>query len=457
MIQASTPRLRAYSAGQLEQIPQLAGIGHEQRFEMRVVASVLPFRVNDYVCRELIDWDRVPEDPIFQLVFPQRGMLAAEEFERMAALHRRGAERGEIDALAREIRAGLNPHPAGQQALNVPVFDGDRLTGLQHKYRETVLFFPSQGQTCHSFCTFCFRWAQFIGDRELKFAERDATRLHAYLADHREVSDVLVTGGDPMVMRTKVLRGYLEALLAPEFDHVRTIRIGSKALTFWPQRFVSDEDADDLAALFERLVRGGKHVAFMAHLEHWRELETDVAVRAVRRLRDCGVAIRSQAPVLRHVNDCADTWARTWREQVQLGIVPYYMFVERDTGARGYFELPLARAHEIYRDAIKQVSGLARTARGPSMSCGPGKVEIQGVAEVAGEEVFVLRFIQARDPAWTNRPFFAKFDPRATWFDELVPAFGEREFFFESQLREIETVGVRRSEPARGHAHARSH
>jgi len=108
------------------------------------------------------------------------------------------------------------------------------------------------------------------------------------------------------------------------------------------------------------------------------------------------------------------------------------MFVERDTGARRYFELPLKRAWEIYQQAIQRVSGLGRTARGPSMSANPGKVELQGVAHVRGERVFVLRFIQARNPEWVQQPFFAKYDPQATWLDQLRPAFGEEKFFFEA-------------------------
>jgi hypothetical protein len=109
------------------------------------------------------------------------------------------------------------------------------------------------------------------------------------------------------------------------------------------------------------------------------------------------------------------------------------MFVERDTGARHYFEVPLARAANIYREAMQQISGLGRTARGPSMSAGPGKVEIQGVAEIQGEKVFVLRFIQARNPEWVQRPFFARYDEEATWLNHLKPAFGEEKFFFEEE------------------------
>ncbi|HHI76820.1 MAG TPA: lysine 2,3-aminomutase [Gammaproteobacteria bacterium] len=434
LAQAEREPFKVYTQRDLDRIEALQRLPEETRFEMRVVSSVLPFRVNQYVIDELIDWDRVPDDPIYQLTFPQRGMLEPGMFERMAEALRSGAGREAVQALARELRAELNPHPAGQMQLNIPRDEqGEPINGLQHKYRETVLFFPSQGQTCHSYCTFCFRWAQFVGDKSLRIATTEAERLHHYLEKHREVTDLLITGGDPMVMKTKHLRAYLEPLLEPRFDHIQTIRIGTKALTFWPQRFVSDEDADELIAILERLVRAGKHLAIMAHYNHWQELRTDIAHRAIARLRATGAEIRAQGPLLAHINDNADDWARLWKEQVRLGIVPYYMFVERDTGARAWFEVPLARAWSIYREAMQQVSGLARTARGPSMSAGPGKVEVQGVTEIQGEKVFVLRFIQARNPDWVQRPFFARYDEQATWLDQLRPAFGEERFFFEEE------------------------
>jgi KamA family protein len=430
-----------YTQRDLGKIAQLNRLSAEARFDMQVVSSVLPFRVNAYVIEQLIDWSRVPEDPIFQLTFPQRGMLEPVLFERMATAIRARWPRERVHALAAQLRAELNPHPAGQLQMNIPVDPtGTRFNGLQHKYRETVLFFPSQGQTCHSYCTFCFRWAQFVGDKRLRIASTEAGRLQEYLAHHPEVSDLLITGGDPMVMKTRYLVDYLEPLLQPRFDHVQTIRIGTKALTFWPQRFVSDADADELIALLRRLVEGGKHVAIMAHYNHWREMSTGVARQAIGRLRDTGAEIRSQGPLLAHINANAEDWANTWRTQVQLGIIPYYMFVERDTGARHYFEVPLARAWQIYRGAMQQVSGLGRTARGPSMSTGPGKVEIQGISEIRGEKVFVLRFIQARNPDWVQRPFFARFDPQATWLDQLEPAFGEKAFFFEREYQAMCSV-----------------
>ncbi len=425
-------RFKVYTARQLQQIPQLAQLSEEQRFDMQVVASVLPFRVNEYVINELIDWTNIPADPIFQLTFPQRGMLKPEHFERVASLMRDGADQASLNQVINDVRADLNPHPAGQLEHNIPQIDGETVQGLQHKYRETVLFFPSSGQVCHSYCTFCFRWAQFVGDKDLKIAARESGQLQDYLRAHPEVTDVLVTGGDPLVMKTKNLRAHLEPLLSEEFAHVRTIRIGSKALTFWPQRFVSDEDAEDLLALFSEIQAAGKHLALMAHYNHWRELEPSIAREAIRRVRATGAQIRAQGPLLAHINDDAGTWARMWQTQVELGIIPYYMFVERDTGAQHYFEVPLIKAWEIYRDAMQQVSGIARTARGPSMSSHPGKVEIQGVAEINGEKVLALRMIQGRNPDWVQRPFFAEYNEQATWLNHLKPAFGAEKFFFDA-------------------------
>jgi KamA family protein len=410
---------------------------------MKAVAAVLPFRVNDYIVEELIDWSNIPDDPIFQLTFPQPEMLSHRELNRMFNLIRVQAPEGEILAAARAIQETLNPHPAGQQELNVPCLPDGPLDGVQHKYRETVLYFPAAGQTCHAYCTYCFRWAQFVGLDELKFASREADRLVAYLKVHPEVTSALITGGDPMVMKAQLLRRYVEPLLDPALEHIESIRFGSKATAYWPYRFVTDPDADDLLRLFADIRAAGKHVAFMAHYSHPRELETPIAQAALRRIRDSGTTIRCQAPLVRHVNDNGRVWADLLRTQVRLGAVPYYMFVERNTGPRNYFEVPLARALEIFNEAYGQVSGLARSIRGPSMSATPGKVLVDGVTNINGEEVFVLKFLQARNPEWVGRLLFAKYDPRATWLDDLEPAFGQDEFFFYDGLREMGSESYR--------------
>ncbi len=426
-------RYQAYSLHNYTKIPQMQRVPEEYRWAIEVVGRVLPFKTNNYVVQELIDWSKVPDDPIYRLNFPQPGMLKPEDFETISNLLKRGAPEDEILQEAVRIRLSLNPHPAGQMELNVPQLNGKKLRGLQHKYFETVLFFPSQGQTCHAYCTFCFRWPQFVGMDDLKFAMKEIEEVIAYLRAHPEVSDLLFTGGDPMVMSAKIFGAYIDALLDADLPHLRNIRIGTKVLAYWPYKFLTDRDADDFLRIFEKIVRSGKHLAIMAHFNHPRELQTEAVRQAIQRIRSTGAQIRTQSPVIRHINDDPDVWAEMWRTQVQLGLIPYYMFVARDTGAQHYFGIPLVRAWEIFRNAYAQVSGLARTVRGPSMSAKPGKVQVLGVSEIRGEKVFVLRFLQGRNPDWVHRPFFARFDPEATWLDELQPAFGEDRFFFEKE------------------------
>ena len=436
LLKANMTKFKANTRRDLPRIAEKLRFNRDQLTDMQAVSAVLPFRVNDYVIEHLIDPEDVPNDPIFQLTFPQRGMLEEEDFRRMRDLVAKGATETEIKLAADEIRGRLNPHPAGQMQLNVPLLDGEVVGGMQHKYQETVLFFPSQGQTCHAYCSYCFRWAQFVGDADLKFASREANQLVNYVRENPQVSSVLITGGDPMVMKTPVLRRYIEPLLRANLPNLHSIRIGTKALAYWPYRFTEGEDADDFLRLIEEVRAAGKHFALMAHSSHSRELEPKVAQHAVERVLNAGAVIRCQAPLIRKVNDNANVWAQLWRRQVQLGMVPYYMFVERDTGAKAYFEVPLVRAYKVFTEAYSQVAGLCRTVRGPSMSAMPGKVLIDGITQVAGEKVFVLKFLQGRDPKWANRVFFARYDPTATWLSGLQPAFGEEQFFFEDTMRE---------------------
>lgn len=426
---------KPYSLHNFRQIPQMSFLTDEQKLEIEVVGTVLPFKTDNYVVDELIDWSNFENDPFFHLTFPQREMLHEKDFSRIASLLKKNASKELVKEEVNRIRLKLNPNPAGQEN-NVPVFNGKRLNGIQHKYRETMLFFPTQGQTCHAYCTFCFRWPQFALN-EFKFAMKEADQMVEYLKANPHISDVLFTGGDPAVMKTRFFESYFNALLDADIPHLKNIRIGTKSLAYWPYRYTTDPDADDLLRLFEKVKKRGINVALMAHLNHPGELKTKAVQEAVQRLLNAGVQIRSQSPVMRNINDRADIWAENWKEQVRQGIVPYYMFVARDTGAQDYFAVSLNRAWQIFRGAYNQVSGICRTVKGPSMSCSPGKVQIVGVSEIKGQKVFVLNFLQGRDPSWVGKPFFAKFDPKAVWFDDLEPALGESGFFFEEAYLEM--------------------
>lgn len=205
MSETQGSRYRALTLHNVHRSEIWSRIGTELRESIRVVGSVFPFRTNTYVTGNLIDWSRVPEDPLFQLTFPQREMLEEEDYQLIRSLRRSQENRAELRDTVESIRVQLNPQPAGQLSHNVPELDGQPVDGIQHKYRETVLFFPAQGQTCHAYCSYCFRWPQFCSTGDMKFMARNSRDLVRYLERHREVSDLLVTGGDPMVMKTRVL------------------------------------------------------------------------------------------------------------------------------------------------------------------------------------------------------------------------------------------------------------
>jgi len=222
-------------------------------------------------------------------------------------------------------------------------------------------------------------------------------------------------------------------------EHLNTIRIGTKSLTYWPYRYTHNEDADDFLRLLEKVKMAGKHVTIQAHFTHPNELQTPACEEAIRRLRMTGANIRSQAPIIRGINDDADIWADMWTKQVGMGVIPYYMFIERDTGPKHFFELPLVKAYDVFKDAVSRVSGVARTVRGPSMSCEPGKVGVMGIIN----DMMILQFLQARNPEWMKAPFLAKMDDKATWLDDLVPYDSNQEsFFYQKELDEMIDYGM---------------
>ena len=251
-------------------------------------------------------------------------------------------------------------------------------------------------------------------------AAREADQLIAYLQRHPNITNVLITGGDPLVMRTAALRRTLVPLLEADLPGLATVRIRHQgAGGYRPDRFLVGDDADDLLRLFEEITARGIHLALMAHSTHPRELDA-AAAAAIRRVRSTGAVIRCQAPLIRRVNDDARVWADLWRAQVRLGAVPYYMFVERDTGPKEYFKVPLARAVSIFADAYRQVSGLCRTAR-----CVDVRDSRQGRSRRCvgrgGRLHFALRVLPSH-PAWVGRTFLAEYDERAAWLDELRPS-----------------------------------
>ena len=327
---------KAYTLHNYNSIPQISKLTTDQIEAIEIVGRVLPFKTNSYVVNELINWDNIPDDPIYTLTFPRKEMLSKIAYNKIKLLMDSGVPEKELEKVIGEIRLGLNPNPADQE-YNIPMLGEVRLKGIQHKYRETVLFFPSQGQTCHAYCTFCFRWPQFSGMSELKFHMKESDLLYSYLDKHKQVTDILFTGGDPMTMSAKILSSYIDPLLEDRFKHIRTIRIGTKSLSYWPYRFISDHDSLEVLSLFERVVSSGRNLAIQAHFNHPVELGTEAVREAARLIRATGAQIRTQSPLLKNINDDSVLWSEMWRKQVDMNMIPYYMFVARDTGSQALF------------------------------------------------------------------------------------------------------------------------
>ncbi len=411
-----------YNKSNFRQIEYLKNLPEEKKKEIEIVAQVLPFKTNNYVTDYLIDWSNYETDPVFILNFPVREMLKEEQYQEVKTAYDNQVPEKEFQRIVNRIRLKLNPHPA-EQMTNIPELDGQPLDGCQHKYKDIILFFPSQGQTCHAHCTFCFRWPQFVKELDLQFSMREVEKVTEYIRRNEQIHEILFTGGDPMVMSPGTISEYIDKIFEADIPHLDTIRFGTKSLTYWPFTFLPtfSDEAADMLALFRRIVDNGKHLAFMAHFNHPNEMDNVAVQEAMYNIRQTGAEIRTQAPVLKNINDAPEIWREMWTKQVNLGMIPYYMFIERETGPYEYFGLPIARVYDIYHNAIREAASFAKTLTAPVMSASKGKVQVMSVVDnpVDQKKYFMLQYVRHRDASQTFKPFFAHYDAEATWFDQL--------------------------------------
>ncbi|MBW7905822.1 MAG: 4Fe-4S cluster-binding domain-containing protein [Phycisphaerae bacterium] len=351
-------------------IDELAHIPEAERGQLRRVAETYVFRANDYYL-ELIDWND-PDDPIKQLIIPR-----VEEL----------SDWGKLDA-SNEARYTV-------------------AQGVQHKYPDTVLLLCNE--VCGAYCRYCFRKRLFMDDNDE--VTKDVSEGIRYIAAHPEVNNVLLTGGDPLLMSTRRLREIIEALAG--IEHVRIIRIGSKMPAFDPFRILHDAELRDLLG---RHSSPRQRIYLMAHFDHPREL-TDAAVEGLDAYIRLGVICVNQCPLIRGVNDDPEVLGELYRRLSWIGCPPYYLFQGRPTAGNEPYEVPIVRGWDIFREALRHGSGLARRAR-YCMSHETGKVEISGV----DEQYIYLRYHRARDPRLRGRLMLYHRDDNASWLDGLRPA-----------------------------------
>lgn len=361
------PRKRVKYVTDLDRIP---GIPPEERASLKKVAERYVFRANDYYLG-LIDWSD-PSDPIKQLIIPR-----TEELN----------DWGKLDA-------------SNEASVTVA-------QGVQHKYPDTALLLCNE--VCGAYCRYCFRKRLFMNDNDE--VTHDVSAGIDYISKTPAITNVLLTGGDPLLMATRKLVEIFEALRG--IPHVRIIRIGSKMPAFDPWRMLNDEE---LQKAFRRYSTPHQRIYLMAHFDHPREL-TEPAIEGIDAFIKCGVICVNQCPLIKGINDDPRVLSDMYRTLSWIGCPPYYLFQGRPTEGNEPYEVPIVRGWEIFREALRYGSGLARRAR-YVMSHEEGKVEILGVDATR----IYLRYHRAKDAALRGRFMVYKRDDSASWLDHLEPA-----------------------------------
>jgi len=420
-------------------------IGHIAERELFV--EVYRFLVTRHTLNS-IDWDNYRTDSVFQLVMPQPGMIN----EKVVAAYTSADSAEERSSIAIAYQEETNPHDGNQQ-LNKPWFKNDAgevefLDGSQHKYPQCQLVFDRTTQNCFSFCTYCFRHAQVRGDEDM-FIQKDIEQIHNYLKQHREVSDLLITGGDGGYMPVNRLEQYVRPLIEdPDLLHVKNVRLATRSLTFQPEMILSKR-YDKMLALFDTLRDNGIQLAWMAHFSTPRELLNPSTIAAIRRLQNHGVNIRSQSPIMNHISLFTDDSgsvdveksSQNWIDLAEiLGMLCigfHSMYAARPTGEHHYFTAPLADIQRIFNRIYRSLSSINRPSRHLSMTISAGKLAILGYSIVNGEKCFALQFTEARNMEWMDRVFLAKWDEKQNTINLLQP-FESEDYFFEDELKAIE-------------------
>jgi len=363
----------------LENIPELSD---EEKNRLKMVTDKFAFRANDYYL-SLIDWND-PDDPIRRIIVPDEAELN---------------EWGELDA-------------CDESAYTVA-------RGCEHKYGDTALLLVND--VCGAYCRFCFRKRIFMNDNDE--VVRDVSDGLAYIRNHPEINNVLLTGGDPLLLGTRKLERIIAALR--EIDHVNIIRIGTKMPAFNPYRVINDKS---IIEMFSKYSTKHKKIYIVVHFNHPNEL-TGVAIEGIDLLHKAGCITVNQTPLIRGVNDNPEVLAELFKKLSHHGIPPYYVFICRPTMGNLTYSLPIEESYEIFEKSRSNCSGLAKRAR-LTMSHAHGKIEVIGL----DEEQIYFKFHRAAEKTNNSRFLAFRRNPEAYWIDDYEEAAQE---FALAQAREL--------------------
>ncbi len=279
------------------------------------------------------------------------------------------------------------------------------MPGLQHKYAQTALILATN--RCATYCRYCFR-KRLVGLPTEEILQRfnDAVK---YIENHEEINNVLISGGDPFVLSTGVIKEFLEKLST--ISHLDFIRFGTRVPVTFPDRILED---DELLTLLENNSQENRRIYVVTQFNHPREI-TQKATDAVSRLIRSGVILDNQTVLLKGVNDDPETLAELQNKLVGIGVNPYYVFQCRPVKrVKNNFQVPLYKGYEIVDRAKKKLNGHSKRFK-YIMSHQTGKIEIVGVME----DNIYLKYHQARATEDLGKFFKRKINKTGGWLDEL--------------------------------------
>jgi lysine 2,3-aminomutase len=355
-------------------------LSEEEKKKLQKVTEFFPMKLTEHYAK-LIDWSN-PDDPLRKIAVPFE-----EELE----------DWGYLD-------------PSNEKKYTVA-------PGLQHKYPDTALFLIAP--TCVGFCRFCFRKRLFIKEKNLKGNEVliDLEKAFKYIEEHREINNVLLTGGDPLVLPTEKLEAVIARLR--KIPHVKIIRIGTKSLAYYPQRVLEDPD---FIRMIEKYSLPDRRIYIMNDFNHPREISEET-VKAVDKLLKAGALLTNQTPLLRGVNDNPETLRELFEKLSFIGVPPYYVFINRPVKGNKAFAIPVEEALTIFEKAKIGISGLAERAK-LIMSHTTGKIEVVGM----DDEHIYFKYHRAADPENRGKFLVFKRNPEAYWFDDYTEKVAEFSF-----------------------------
>lgn len=257
---------------------------------------------------------------------------------------------------------------------------------LIHRYRDRVLLLVTD--SCAMYCRHCFR-RSFAGHEGRIVSSGEMERIAAYLADHREVNEILLSGGDPLTCTDGRLESILKAIREVRPD--MAIRLATRIPVVLPQRITPE--------LVDILRRNGP-LWVVTQFNHSREI-TAQSERAAARLVDGGIPVLNQSVLLRGVNDSVSALEDLFQSLVRLRIKPYYLFQGDLAAGTSHLRVPLKRGRELMKELRTRISGLALPVYAVDMPGGGGKIPLTEDYSVGeDEENYYFRNIEGQEYAY---------------------------------------------------------